>query len=90
MTLNEKSLTATVEFLNYTLAKSDRYKREAENLTSSLKNFKELLEKDRTNFKDDSELLKRAETRTDEEIYKMVRINFLRNIPVQPKRERDK
>jgi hypothetical protein len=40
-------------------------------------------------FKDDSEFLKRAETRTDKEIYKMVIIHFLRNIPVQPKRERD-
>jgi hypothetical protein len=70
--LNKKSLTATVEFLDYSIQKSEQYKMEAENLTSSIKDFKTLLETDRKNFEDDSHLLAKVETMVGENMKKLV------------------
>ena len=69
---NNNSVTATVEFLNYTLQKADQYEREAQNLTGSLKNFKTLLDTDRKNFIDDSKRLKKAQTMAGKNITKLV------------------
>ena len=65
-------MTATVEFLNYTLQKADEYKREAENLTNSIKEFKRFLKTDRKKFKDDSQLLEKVETMAQQEMDKLV------------------
>ena len=70
--MNSNSLTATVEFLNYTFQKADQYEREAQNLTDSLKHFKTLLETDRKNFIDDSKRLKKAHTMAGKKITNLV------------------